>query len=1012
VNESASTVITSPGGLRSLAQSLLEDEPGVGAFGDYELEEEIARGGMGIVYRAWQVSLARPVAVKVMREGAFADGKEAQRFRQEAEAAAALRHPGIVPVYESGEHGGRLFYAMEWIAGPNLAEVTRAQPAAAKKAAQWVREVAEAIAHAHAAGVIHRDLKPANVLLDPEGRTRVTDFGMAQRADTAGGLTLSGQMLGTPGYMAPEVAAGKARTAGAAADIYGLGALLFHLLTGRAPFIGESQASILRQVADAEPVSPRLLNASVPRDLETICLKALQSEPARRYATALAMAEDLARFLQGEPIQARPVSVTGRAVKWCRRKPALAASLGAIALLLTGVAAISVWSALRLEKSRMAEAEGRREARLNLYAADVRMAGQLYQKGSLESARRLLEGHVPGRDAEDFRGFDWNLLSSLLEGGQKRQAMLPAAPLGDDMPVSPDGKWALLKRESRAMLVELKTQRTVAEWEEQRTPGFYLRRVLWSEPAERVVVNGGDRVRLIAPATGGVEFLGEGGAETMALSPDGTALALGPARRGFTDPAALIEVWDVPARRLRHQLPLTAYARALTWSPDGAEIIAGVYPRWIEWWKPDATEPSRRLELPAEGAAANMPWAWFSPNASQVAVPWWDSAGDIPVYELPGGRVAHRLSGLSVGAARLAWSADGRWLAGSGSEQALVLHRAGVWQPHLLRGPRGLTGGLAFSAADELVSVSADRTARWWQVPPPEEALLFPNDMSGAHVWRPVWSPDGALVTLASHFGINGENKTMRGVLWDCARHAARFTWDEIGVWFSPDSRRLLTVERNAVYRLRDTASGAELERFTLEREGGFRLPRVSPDGRWMVVWHEPGAALLYDLPARKSVAALDGGTEAAFSPDSRRLARESGLRLALRDLATGAEQTTGVPCHHAIAWSPDGGTLASRFDAEVHLVAAQSGERKATLAGAAARVGVMLFLPDRRTLLTTAEDGSLCFWNLATERETLLLTTPNPCVYYCAASPDGRTVLAGGPRGYGFFRAVSLPPP
>ena len=335
----------------------------------------------------------------------------------------------------------------------------------------------------------------------------------------------------------------------------------------------------------------------------------------------------------------------------------------------------------------------------------------------------------------------------------------------------------------------------------------------------------------------------------------------------------------------------------------------------------------------------------------------------------------------------------------------MLLWEKGRWsEPALLRGPMGLTGGLAFPAPDTLVTVSADASARWWTVPPPVEPSLFPNDMTGSHVWRPVWSPDGSLVTLAAHFGINSEDRKTRGVLWDVARKAPRFTWDEIGVAFSQDSRRVLTVENHRIYRERDTTSGAELRRFTLDRDGGLRLPRVSPDWRWIVQWHAPGEGTLYQLATGKAVAALDGGSDAAFSPDSRTLAREVDRHLVLRDLATGNERRTDVPCHLAIAWSPDGRELATRDDSVVHLVEAATGRESAQLPGTGARLGVMLYLPDGRTLLTTGEDGAVRLWNRPTLRETITLATMDGGAFYCAVSPDGRTILAGGARGYRFF--------
>lgn len=324
----------------------------LGSFGDYELAEEIARGGMGVVYRARQRSLDREVAVKLLRDGVLAGPEEAERLRAEAGAAAALHHPGIVAIHEIGEHEGQPFFSMEFIAGQNLAELTRTGPLPARRAAELVAAVADAVQHAHDRGVLHRDLKPSNVIVDLAGRPHVADFGLARRVHLDSHLTLSGQVIGTPGYLAPEQAAGRSRDVTPASDTYSLGALLYHLLTARAPFVGETPAAVLRQVEEQEPVSPRLLNPGVPRDLETLVLKALAKGPARRYATARELAAELGRQLRGEPILARPVSPAGRAWRWARRNR-LVASLGTVAGgLLVAVAAVSLMANVRLTQQR------------------------------------------------------------------------------------------------------------------------------------------------------------------------------------------------------------------------------------------------------------------------------------------------------------------------------------------------------------------------------------------------------------------------------------------------------------------------------------------------------------------------------------------------------------------------------------------------------------------------------------------------------------------------------------
>jgi serine/threonine-protein kinase len=308
-------------------------------FGDYELIREIARGGMGVVFRARQVSLNRPVALKMILAGQLASETDVKRFHIEAEAAANLDHSGIVPIYEVGEQEGQHYFSMGFVEGQSLSQRLADGPLPSREAAALLVKVAEAVEYAHQYGVIHRDLKPANVLLDRSGNPRVTDFGLAKRVQGDSGLTGSGQIMGTPSYMPPEQAGGRRGEVGPAADIYALGATLYALVTGRPPFQAATAMDTVLQVLSDEPVPPRRLNASIPRDLETICLKCLEKEPGRRYASAAALAADLRRFLTGEPIAARPVTWLERAAKWARRKPELATlyTFGPLAVLLGGL---------------------------------------------------------------------------------------------------------------------------------------------------------------------------------------------------------------------------------------------------------------------------------------------------------------------------------------------------------------------------------------------------------------------------------------------------------------------------------------------------------------------------------------------------------------------------------------------------------------------------------------------------------------------------------------------------
>jgi serine/threonine protein kinase/Tfp pilus assembly protein PilF len=311
-------------------------------FGDYELLEEIGRGGQGVVYRARQKSLNRTVALKVIGLGQWSSTPHLKRFRRDAEAAASLEHPQIVPIYEVGERDGSCYFSMKFVEGGQLDEVVKREPMSARRAAELLVKIARTVHFAHEHGILHRDIKPGNILLDRHGEPHLTDFGLARLIEQESTVTNSFDVLGTPSYMSPEQAAGRAKELTAAADVYSLGAVFYQMLTGEPPFAGGTTYETIRMVLESEPRNPQVRNPQVDVDLATICLKCLEKDPQRRYATALALAEDLERWLRHEPIRARRTGLLIRGRKWLQRNPTTAVSVASLAGLVAAVGVI-IW---------------------------------------------------------------------------------------------------------------------------------------------------------------------------------------------------------------------------------------------------------------------------------------------------------------------------------------------------------------------------------------------------------------------------------------------------------------------------------------------------------------------------------------------------------------------------------------------------------------------------------------------------------------------------------------------
>src|SRR5947199_3178671 len=304
----------------------------LGELGDYELLEEVGRGGQGVVFRARQKSLNRTVALKVISLGQWASKAHLKRFRREAEAAASLDHSGIVPIYEVGERDGSCYFSMKFIEGGQIDEVGRRTSISLRQAAELIAKVARTVHYAHEHGILHRDIKPGNILLDQKGEPHLTDFGLARLVETESTVTRTLEVLGTPSYMAPEQAVGNNTAVSNATDVYGIGAVLYQLLTGHPPFAGGATYETIRLLLDTEPRQPGLLALEIDRDLSTLRLEVLEKEPAKRYASAESLAEDIERFLRHEPIRSRRSSRLEHAWRWCKRKPLVASLIAALIL--------------------------------------------------------------------------------------------------------------------------------------------------------------------------------------------------------------------------------------------------------------------------------------------------------------------------------------------------------------------------------------------------------------------------------------------------------------------------------------------------------------------------------------------------------------------------------------------------------------------------------------------------------------------------------------------------------
>jgi WD40 repeat protein/serine/threonine protein kinase len=560
----------------------------------YDILQELGRGAMGVVYRARQLRPNRLVALKMIQSGSHATPEELARFRREGEVIARLQHPHIVQVYEVGETEGRPFFSLELVEGGNLAQRLNGSPLPSRPAAQLVELLARAVHAAHQAGVVHRDLKPANVLLVQSDRKeaitlgekpsdrfepKVVDFGLAKQLDSEQAQTQTGALLGTPCYMAPEQAVGKSKDVGPATDVYALGAILYELLTGRPPFRGANQWETLLQVQHGEPVSPMRLQPRVARDLDTICLKCLQKDPGKRYASAQELADDLGRFLAGEPIRARPVGRVERTWRWCRRNPVVAALTAGVAVSLLVGTVVAVHFGLQADK-RAEEAESnerrataeKRTAVGRLYTSEMLLAGKAWDAGRTDWLLDLLKGQLPeNTGGVDLRGFEWyywwRLCHSDLRTFKGHQEKVNCVAF------SPDGLCVASGSDDRT--VRVWDMRTGKEALAPLKHNSAVRSVAYSSDKKYLTSGAADGTVSVWDAASGRLIRKLKGHATpvtaLVFSPDGRLLASASVPRPRAKRPGRVKVWDV---KTGQEVRSLAGHTGVTFSPDGKWIAA------------------------------------------------------------------------------------------------------------------------------------------------------------------------------------------------------------------------------------------------------------------------------------------------------------------------------------------------------------------------------------------------------------------------------------------------------
>jgi WD40 repeat protein len=1023
--------------------------PGPGA-GRFSLLERVGLGACGAVWRALDTQLGRVVALKVPHPGLVSSPEALERFHREARAAAQLRHPGIVTVHEVADHDGLPALVADFIEGQSLRDVLSRRHLTANEAALLTARVAEAVDYAHRMGAVHRDLKPANIMVRADeaggpGEPLVVDFGLAINDTAEITLTLEGQIVGTPAYMSPEQAGGNSHRVDRRTDVYSLGVILYEMLCGQLPFRG-AKALLLEQILHEEPKSPRAVNRKVPRDLDTVCFKAMAREPQHRYATAGDLADDLRRFLRGEPVRARPVGLAERTVRWVRRRPTMAALLAvsAVAALALAGVAVSTLQSARLREAitaadlaRAAESDQRALAEAGLYNQRVLLASREWSLGNVGRVGQLLED-CPA----DRRGWEWQYLRGLCHGDLFTLHQPPVQPgwwTVTAVAWSPDGRSILSGCKDGGLHLW-----SASGGHPDRRIGVHsggVMAVAWSPDGRSVASAGLDQmVRVWDVATGAPLFaLGGhyGHLYSMAFSPDGKLLASGggdwlenvyPVDAGRPE----IKLWDTATgREVRSWRTGERDVVALAFSPDGRSLasasgawMAGpgrFVPGEVTLWDPQTGTAQQTLR----GHTAPLTGVAFSPDGRRLVTSSWDRT--LKLWDVAKRREVKTLHGHRDWVRGVAFSPDGRRVASAGADAVAKVWDVNTGQEVLtLRGHTQAVYGVSFSPdGRRLASAGGDQAIKVWDtVGEPDGPRYFGHAGPVAAV---AFSPDGRFVYSAAN-PVGGAGPEVH--CWDAdtaakvKEYRGASTAPINALALSADGRWLAVGRNDGSLGVWDTETCQSLTE-SFRQDGAVRGVAFSPDGRHLVsvglrrvspnpespfptpwqmevkVW-DPGA--VHEVGSAYDASVMWPRTLAVHPRDGSVAVGDDKGRVRFWDLKT-LSQTEVWPAHDrvasSLAYSPDGRRLASAsWDNTLKVWDTADGRLVCKMQGHSRAVMAVAFSPDGRRLASGGEDRSVKLWDAESGWETLSLAGHEDGITAVAFSPDGRRLASASVDG------------